>query len=146
MAQPFCNRKSPKVPIRKKDIKSETKCKKQIVWMGWDVDEMMIIVQYLCTVKIWSSTPVLWRLVQYLCTVGSQRDWMQCETKNVSKSLSSSRASEKYRRSKKTKNNNYILTALNKCTSALQPGVSHSPCSYRDRACVGAQDGEDIAR
>ena len=51
-----------------------------------------------------------------------------------------------YQPEKKTKNNNYILTALNKCTSALQPGVSHSPCSYRDRACVGAQDGEDIAR
>ena len=47
---------------------------------------------------------------------------------------------------KKGEKNNYVLTALNKCTSALQPGVSHSHCSYRDRACVGAQDGEDVAR
>ena len=77
MAQPFCNRKSPKVPIRRKDIKSETKCKKQIVWMGWDVDEMMIIVQYPCTVKIgpvplycedWSSTFVLWAVKETECS------------------------------------------------------------------------------
>ena len=49
----------------------------QIVWTGWDVDEMMIIVQYPCTVKIgpvplycedWASTVVLWAVIATDCS------------------------------------------------------------------------------
>ena len=76
------HRKSPKVPIRRKDIKSETKCKNhnlRVICKMFGRVEIVdkVLIQYTCTVKC-SSTPVLWERVQCACTV-----WGGCRSRRM---------------------------------------------------------------